>query len=276
MSYLFIYLFIHFLCMSSFISSFIYLFIYSFIHLLLLSFLLLIICSHYIWCFRAYHFQVCNFWGLLDFHPPGCADLMFEMLVDFSNFLRRNNVTFMLSEGTLLGAVRDQDRRLGCPQLGLVFLVNVGLSGHHPLHCWFGHFCAQGRRETAEFQAEGVCNLVYDRDLGAPFWKNTWEFISGAKIRSLQHFLTNFQGWEKAMLINEVPSARVFFSGWDGAQYLVAIQGHSQRCEFGRSLPLPSPITSWLPATQWRWWQASKHPRKHMAKYTEYGTYMNI
>jgi len=34
---------------------------------------------------------------------------MFEMLVDFSNFLRRNNVTFMLSEGTLLGAVRDQD-----------------------------------------------------------------------------------------------------------------------------------------------------------------------
>lgn len=38
-----------------------------------------------------------------------CADLMFEMLVDFSNFLRRNNVTFMLSEGTLLGAVRDQD-----------------------------------------------------------------------------------------------------------------------------------------------------------------------
>lgn len=38
-----------------------------------------------------------------------CADLMFEMLVDFSNFLRRNNVTFMVSEGTLLGAVRDQD-----------------------------------------------------------------------------------------------------------------------------------------------------------------------
>ena len=115
MSYLFIYLFIHFSCMSSFISSFIYLFI----HLLLLSFLLLIICSHYIWCFRAYHFQVCNFWGLLDFHPPGCADLMFEMLVDFSNFLRRNNVTFMLSEGTLLGAVRDQDRSLGCPQWGI-------------------------------------------------------------------------------------------------------------------------------------------------------------
>lgn len=38
-----------------------------------------------------------------------CADLMFEMLVDFSNFLRRQNVTFMVSEGTLLGAVRDQD-----------------------------------------------------------------------------------------------------------------------------------------------------------------------
>ena len=38
-----------------------------------------------------------------------CADLMFEMLVDFSNFLKRQNVTFMVSEGTLLGAVRDQD-----------------------------------------------------------------------------------------------------------------------------------------------------------------------
>eukprot|EP00913_Durusdinium_trenchii_P003505 g3245.t1 len=38
-----------------------------------------------------------------------CADLMFEMLVDFSRFLTRQNVTFMVSEGTLLGAVRDQD-----------------------------------------------------------------------------------------------------------------------------------------------------------------------
>ncbi|CAJ1456681.1 unnamed protein product [Effrenium voratum] len=38
-----------------------------------------------------------------------CSDLMFEMLVDFSDFLRRHNVTFMVSEGTLLGAVRDQD-----------------------------------------------------------------------------------------------------------------------------------------------------------------------
>lgn len=38
-----------------------------------------------------------------------CSDLMFEMLVDFSNFLTRLNVTFMVSEGTLLGAVRDED-----------------------------------------------------------------------------------------------------------------------------------------------------------------------
>eukprot|EP00931_Biecheleriopsis_adriatica_P116028 TRINITY_DN91742_c0_g1_i1.p1 TRINITY_DN91742_c0_g1~~TRINITY_DN91742_c0_g1_i1.p1 ORF type:complete len:806 (+),score=171.02 TRINITY_DN91742_c0_g1_i1:82-2418(+) len=38
-----------------------------------------------------------------------CDDLMFEMLVDFSEFLTKQNVSFMVSEGTLLGAVRDQD-----------------------------------------------------------------------------------------------------------------------------------------------------------------------
>ena len=94
----------------------------------------------------------------------GCADLMFEMLVDFSNFLKRQslrgkssryflqffldipltakkttverqNVTFMVSEGTLLGAVRDQESFVGCPQH--VAVRGIGLDvfpGYHSLH----------------------------------------------------------------------------------------------------------------------------------------------
>jgi len=38
-----------------------------------------------------------------------CADLMYEMLLDFTSFLRRHNVTYMVTEGTLLGAIRDKD-----------------------------------------------------------------------------------------------------------------------------------------------------------------------
>ncbi len=88
---------------------------------------------------------------------------MFEMLVDFSNFLKRQslrgksskyflqlfldiplaaeatverqNVTFMVSEGTLLGAVRDQESFVGCPQH--VAVRGIGLDvfpGYHSLH----------------------------------------------------------------------------------------------------------------------------------------------
>merc|ERR1712232_1373654 len=35
-----------------------------------------------------------------------CADLMFEMLVDFTRFLHEHNITYYVTAGTLLGAVR--------------------------------------------------------------------------------------------------------------------------------------------------------------------------
>jgi len=38
-----------------------------------------------------------------------CIDLMFEMLVDFSEFLNRRNVTHFLVAGSLIGGVRDHD-----------------------------------------------------------------------------------------------------------------------------------------------------------------------
>ncbi|CAE8648145.1 unnamed protein product, partial [Polarella glacialis] len=43
------------------------------------------------------------------FNGNCCKDFMFEMLVDFSEFLSRNNVTHAVVEGTLLGAIRDKD-----------------------------------------------------------------------------------------------------------------------------------------------------------------------
>eukprot|EP00928_Gymnodinium_smaydae_P007649 TRINITY_DN12741_c0_g1_i2.p1 TRINITY_DN12741_c0_g1~~TRINITY_DN12741_c0_g1_i2.p1 ORF type:complete len:757 (-),score=149.98 TRINITY_DN12741_c0_g1_i2:97-2367(-) len=43
------------------------------------------------------------------FNGNCCSDFMFEMLVDFTDFLSRNNVTHFVTEGTLLGAVRDKD-----------------------------------------------------------------------------------------------------------------------------------------------------------------------
>ena len=51
-------------------------------------------------------------WGFCDrqfFCEPNCGDVLFQYLVDVTDSLRSQNVTYYIHFGTLIGSVRDQD-----------------------------------------------------------------------------------------------------------------------------------------------------------------------